>query len=156
MDRADQRALRAAHRRFRPVRAGAQDKDKISDDGSAGMTYFGDQHGVENLDVLPNRSCPSCCHQQRRFYSKPHKSDTVTTLPGPWDSTRHVVGLEATAPISADRLVTQDGQVGNRLSAAVSPAPVLLSVIRRSPVGHINSTARSHDPEQIAVQRSVR
>ncbi|MFC5926507.1 hypothetical protein, partial [Micromonospora vulcania] len=26
----------------------------------------------------------SCCHQQRRFYSKPHKSDTVTTLPRPW------------------------------------------------------------------------
>ncbi|WP_255554157.1 helix-turn-helix transcriptional regulator [Micromonospora humidisoli] len=36
---------------------------------------------------LSSRSCPSCHHQQRRFYSKTHKSDTVTTLPGPWGVT---------------------------------------------------------------------
>lgn len=35
-----------------------------------------------NLDDLLKRSCPRCCHQPRRFYPEPHKSDTITTLPG--------------------------------------------------------------------------
>ncbi|MER7283398.1 hypothetical protein ABT369_54145 [Dactylosporangium sp. NPDC000244] len=41
------------------------------------MTHFGsDQQGVENLDDLSNRSCPSYYRQQRRVYTKHLKSDT--------------------------------------------------------------------------------